>query len=128
MYLFSFSDANSSSYSLPVLQLYLTLYRTFQFVSKYICCKYPVFFQSAYSMPNHNPLFRMIFVVFFSSADSSQFLFLSRIIFLLSLFIYGPWNMLFCRINKRQKAWKIFLYFLGCFQSFGYVVYLLWNR
>src|SRR6185503_17303939 len=64
----------------------------------------------------------------FSSEDSSQFLFLSRIIFLLSLFIYGPWNMLFCRINKRQKAWKVFLYFLWCFQSFGYVVYLLWNR
>ena len=55
-------------------------------------------------------------------------LFLSRIIILLSSFVYGSWNLLFCRIYKRQKAWKMFLYFLGRLNPLCYMVHLLWNR
>src|SRR6476661_10401665 len=45
----------------------------------------------------------------------SMFLFLSRIIFLFSFFIYWPWNLLFCTIYKRQKIWKIFPTCCGVF-------------
>ena len=58
---------------------------------------------------------------------SMSFLFASRIVPLSSILIYRSWNLLFCTICERQKAWKILFNFLWRFQPLCNVICFLWN-